>query len=490
LDTPALLWALLGFVVLFLALVGEDRRPVSWRRTVAAGVLFGLALLTKEKIVFVTLLPLGICFVLGWALPRIRSALIGVIALITYAPYPAIVYAMGDWQTFLDQKFAGVSRIMGLVQITGFNQQDGPSFLAAIFYRLDEFATTYVLIATGALAVCVLLLTGLGKAPDKRLLVSWTASAYAFLAYAMVFGTLEEHFFYYLVVPSILATTVTATLMFQKTRVGAALRAPEGRRTWLALRAAAVASVGALTLWSAYVWVVVHTVPDNAYQRVVSYVDELPKDSRVAVTSTMAEPLISRHAGDGRYQSVEALREDDIDYVVISSYLANRGWGQPSAEVYRWVRERGRLVYGFEGSSSGLLGVWNLQDPTESLASGRVKDVPPTDTADPTGPTNAEDSSPDKDGRCAGEDRVCIRERVSEVAPEAEYLGGRIDVEAGGPSPNRSVLYFEDPTLDPCEYKTMEQVPYDSSTSYVAIVAGKGSYGGENGRNCVPEPGR
>lgn len=371
LDTPTVLWVLLGFVVLFSAL--EGRRPVSWRRTVAAGVLFGLALLTKEVSVFVTLLPLAICFVLGWALPRTRSTLVGVIALVVYAPYWVIVYAIGDWATFVHQKFDGVSRLAGLLQITGFNQPGGPSLVDAIVSRLDDFATTYVFLATGAVALCVLLLTDMGKVPANRLLMAWTSSAYVFLGYAVTVGTLEEQFFYYLVVPSILATTVTTVLVLRKVRAGdagsrstgATWHARDGRRGRLALEVAVAVFVVGLTFWCSYVWVVSHIVPDNAYQRAVSYVKELPEGSRVAVTEETGELLMEEHAGGGIYGSVEALQADNVDYVVISSYLATEGYETPPLEVYQWVTDHGRLVYGFEYRSSGFLGIWRLQDRLE-----------------------------------------------------------------------------------------------------------------------------
>jgi 4-amino-4-deoxy-L-arabinose transferase-like glycosyltransferase len=371
LDTPTVLWVLLGYGVLVSALVrGEDHWAVSRRRTVAAGVLFGLALLTKEVSVFVTLLPLGICFVLGWALPRTRSALAGVVALIVYAPYLAIVYARGDWGDFVYQKSAGVSRLAGLVHVTGFNQQGGPSFLDAIISRLSEFATTYVLFATGAVAVCILLLTDVGRTPARRLLLSWTSGAYVFLAYAIVLGTLEEQFFYYLVIPCILATTVTAALLLEKMRARGAGRYPDGavRRmhaVWLgrlALEAAAAVFVVVLVFWNAYVWFGVHTVPDNGYQRVASYVEELPEGSRVAVTNPTADLLKIANMRDRLYWRVRALRADSIDYVVIDSYLVTKGYKEPPPEVYRWVKSHGRLLYGFKDGNSSLLGVWQLQD--------------------------------------------------------------------------------------------------------------------------------
>jgi 4-amino-4-deoxy-L-arabinose transferase-like glycosyltransferase len=378
LEGPTVLWVLLGYGVLFSALArGEEHRSVShrsvsWRRAVAAGVLFGLALLTKEASVSVTLLPLGICFALGWALPRIRSALVGLVALLVYAPYPAITYAIGDLGIFLDQKSVGVSRVMGLIpDFTGYNQQGGPSFLGAVVSKLDEFATTYVLLATGALAVGVLLLTDLGRTPARRLMVSWTSSAYAFLGYSIFFGTLEEHYFYYVVVSSILTTTVTTAIVLRRMRAGDSIWWARARqRGRLVLEAGAVFSV-TLALWSASVWVMVHTVPDNGYQRVMSYVEDLPEGSSVAVTSTTGELLmedaVGRTSYDRVYRSVTTLRAANIDYVIINVELVKEGWKEPPPETYRWVRDHGQLVYGFKGGrgTEEIIGVWRLQDRTE-----------------------------------------------------------------------------------------------------------------------------
>src|SRR3712207_7400849 len=66
-------------------------------------------------------------------------------------------------------------------------------------------------------------------------------------------------------------------------------------------------SVGALVLWSAYVWVMLHTVPDNGYQRVASYVEQLPEGSRVAVTSQTAELLIRSEEHTSELQSRQYL---------------------------------------------------------------------------------------------------------------------------------------------------------------------------------------
>lgn len=351
LDTSAMLWVALGYFVLFSALSEEKRRLPLWR-ILAAGFLFGLGLLTKDMVVFATLLPLAVCFFTGWAIPRLQSTLVGVTALLTYLPYPAIVYAIGGWRDFSYQKFRGASRLAGLIHETGFNQEGGPSFLDAILANLREFATTYALLATGGLSVLILFFFFGGAA--RRLLLAWTGSTYALLAYIVVLGTLEEQFFYFLIVPSILATTVTAKLVLETKSLDIRVR-----RALLAI--AALLAVAFLS-WTAYVWTEVHFAPDNGYERVAAYVRDIPEEYSVGVANDTTQFVMNGLlVNDTIYDSVDELRADDVDYVVVSSKLVEQGYG-PSPEFYRWVKNHGKLAYGFVGRSFGLMGVYRLQE--------------------------------------------------------------------------------------------------------------------------------
>jgi hypothetical protein len=148
--------------------------PGGWPRILGIGGAFGLALLTKEPTALLTLLPLAICFVLGWAVTRRTSALIGITTLLIYAIYPIYVFAFGDVNQFLLQKFSGLSRFTDAVQESGFNQHGGPSFAEAIVRNLNQFATTYFLLASGIVAIGVLLLLA---GSLSRLVAIWANSA-------------------------------------------------------------------------------------------------------------------------------------------------------------------------------------------------------------------------------------------------------------------------------------------------------------------------
>lgn len=87
---------------------------------------------------------------------------------------------------------------------------------------------------------------------------------------------------------------------------------------------------------------------------------------------------------------------------------------------------------------------------------------------------------------CDGDRKECVRGFVARAAPEASYIGGRADLNAGGPGRNREILYFEDPTLGTCEHVRQEYAVNDSLT-YAIIVVGRGSFDIERGSECIPQ---
>ncbi len=89
----------------------------------------------------------------------------------------------------------------------------------------------------------------------NRLIAVWTACAYLFHAFNIVAGTNEEHYFYYLVIPAILASAVSVVQALCLPRLGQTLYRP-----LLALSTAVVAS---MIVWSGSAWLLRSVTPDN-----------------------------------------------------------------------------------------------------------------------------------------------------------------------------------------------------------------------------------
>ena len=141
LESPAVLFALAGYTAL-IPLAGADRGRKASLLTIAAGVAFGVALLTKETAFFLTIVPLLICLAGGWCFRRVVSIRIAAIATLVYLPYPVITAATGYWHDYRAQTVQGLLRFLGNIQNTGYNQRNGPSLPAAVQTQLSSYATS------------------------------------------------------------------------------------------------------------------------------------------------------------------------------------------------------------------------------------------------------------------------------------------------------------------------------------------------------------
>jgi 4-amino-4-deoxy-L-arabinose transferase-like glycosyltransferase len=106
LETLAMLFVLLGLYIFF------TRRPhLTARRRLAAGVAFGLAMLTKEAM-FLELSAL-IAYALWSRRSQLRDAAwVGVTACLVYLPYPLWVVAIGKGDKYLFYELFGITRVL------------------------------------------------------------------------------------------------------------------------------------------------------------------------------------------------------------------------------------------------------------------------------------------------------------------------------------------------------------------------------------------
>jgi hypothetical protein len=325
--------------------------PVGWPRILGVGAAFGLALLSKEPTALLTLLPLAICFVLGWVIVRRASLLIGVTSLLIYAIYPIYVFAFGDVNQFILQKFRGVSRFTGAVQESGFNQHGGPSFAEAIVRNLNQFATTYFLLASGIIAICILLLLAgsLG-----RLVAIWATSAYILKAFLILYGTNEEQYFYYLVTMSILATATATVVLLRSAQITRAIRQR--------CRIAAIMVLLLFCGWTSYLWVDRHFTPDNGYEHLYAYLQRhVPAGATIATTTYPSNELLKQSDyATGMWGTVEAVQSHNAQYVVLSTLLVEKGYDAATPELYQWLTQHAQPMFTFTGPTNGDLIVYRI----------------------------------------------------------------------------------------------------------------------------------
>jgi 4-amino-4-deoxy-L-arabinose transferase-like glycosyltransferase len=357
LDPSAVMWVLVGYAIL---LSSDELKSdtIPWWRGVAAGVAFGLGLLTKDMIFFLTLVPLAVCFIRNWSISRPLAFLVSVVTAATYLPYLITVVVIGDWSLFVDQKSRGALRLAGAIQETGFNKPGNQTLLDAITAQLVTFATTYAILGLGLLAVGLLLLVGGHR---EKLVAVWTGSAYTLLAYSVVFGTLEEQFFYYLVVPSIASIAVASTMLYRETLI------PQRyRRLCLSFGSFLVVLFVA---WSGAIWLRVHTTPDNGYQHVVSYLNEnVPRGTHISVTTDTAQFIMTGYVS-GVWVTPEQLQDHHVEYVVVSTSAIDKGYSFVGQDMLTWLEGHAQLTYAFDGPTFGSLRVYRLSPGATSAGS-------------------------------------------------------------------------------------------------------------------------
>ena len=352
LETSAMLWALIGYLLIFSA----PRWELSRLRIAGAGVAFGAALLTRESMAFVALAPLGVAWLFTWSMPRRASFATGATALSLYALYPLMVALTGNWGRFQDQKVAGLQRFVGARQEAAVTHG---GFVEPSLLNLDQVATVYPLFALGAAAIVVLLLAG---NQSWRLLGLLGAGSYAWQARGIWFGVNQERHVYAMAVAAIITTAVAASLALDWRWRGG------GLQRWL--RPALGALLVVFLAWSGHQWVVQRATPDNGHERLLAYMERhVPPGSRVAATTYAAYEILKEGPYTiGMWGTVAEMSENNVDYVVISTRLVERGYGAATPELFDWLTQRGELVYVFEGPSAGLLLLYAIPEQARQSA--------------------------------------------------------------------------------------------------------------------------
>jgi hypothetical protein len=362
LEAPSMCLVLGG---LWLALVAVDRADAGSRRRLlaAAGLLFGLALLTKSTAVLVTLVPLLLVLATGWGLRRAEAVLVLAVQAVVQVGYLAWLVLTGRVGAWYDQTLSGLARAVGLVKQTGFTSPHAPSLPGRALAQLGMFGPSYLLIAVACGCVVLRIArvrSGLraddaGPGPRAgRLLTCWLGGVLVALAYTYAFGEVEEQTFYLLVVP---ATVVVALLSRPRVRRPGRHRVHTGRPR---VPAAVVVLLAVVLAGSAGTWTRVHLTRDDAYQQMIGWMDaEVPAGTPVALGEGTAQFVLP---GYPLHALVDLDRARAADrYALVSTELTDLGLAPAGAHVVQQLQQRCGLAHAVAGRTVGELRLYDLR---------------------------------------------------------------------------------------------------------------------------------
>jgi hypothetical protein len=396
LETAMMLWVLLGYLVLApLARdklsrdkgpgdngpgdkLTRDKVPRHARaRAAGAGLLFGAAWLTKDEGALLTVLPLLAAAALGWGPRRSLSLLAAGAATATYAAYVGVVALGGEWSTWWFAKTAGVRRMLGVAQTTGFNSKGAPSLAGRLSTEARFFGTSYLLLLVAVPAVIVLLRRG--QLP--RLLALFYLAGAAALGYAVTLGTLEENELYLLFIPSLLILPVAAVLWLRGAPRGQPARPRAGAKAQAGAFTAAVVLLACVNLTTCVVWLI---QPDNGFQRLRQYLAaHIPAGTTIAsvddspplTAGTTFWALADRyHVGPWATPAQRARHQ--VRYVVIPWMEIGQGYSYlTDAQAHALVRP-GHLLFSFHERTYGDLALYEIPPPGQRPATGPAPPSP------------------------------------------------------------------------------------------------------------------
>jgi uncharacterized membrane protein len=371
LETSMMLWVLLGYLV-FISLIGRPQSRRSWARAVGAGLLFGLAVLTKDEATLLTVFPLLVAAALRWGPPRALTLLAAGTTTATYAAYVAVVAANGHIGAMWEAKTSGIQRILGLVQTTGFHHAGTPSIYALLFAESNYFGMTYVVLA---LAVPAVVLVHDRGGPVPRMLgLLWVVAAVT-LGYAFFLGTIEEQELYLMIVPSLLILPVAATLMGGP-RPGRR-RSAAGRRPGMPQTAVVTAMLVVALSFNLAVCLQWLLQPDDGYAQLLQYMAaHVPAGATVTAFDGTAEDGITQYAlGDryrvGRWVTPAARSQEHVRYAVVPWTEILQHYSYYSPARVRSVVRKGQLLFSFRGRTYGDVTLYRLSLPPRTAGARR-----------------------------------------------------------------------------------------------------------------------
>ena len=292
--------------------------------TGAAGLGFGVALLTKETYAFVGVVPVALILFTGWYVPRRWSGAVLLTAVGCYVLYLVTVLASGRLDAWWSQQHSGLLRATGERQTSGFNQPGRHvGFATRLFATASHYFGTYLVMALATLAVA----WGIRRwwRSDRRgrdlasqdVMTLWAGCAGCYAAFSALRGAFEPQIFY----PFLVAAVPVTLLAAQSWTTGGR---PGGLARVISVFIAVL--LGGVLVYNALVDVRVRTSVDAAYIDTVQWVAKhVPHGDLVDTTDGVSQFVLTGL----RIETINSLSGVLLtrpSYLIYSSTLVNQGY--------------------------------------------------------------------------------------------------------------------------------------------------------------------
>ncbi|MFW0772858.1 ArnT family glycosyltransferase [Paenarthrobacter nitroguajacolicus] len=210
-ETPAGLAVLLGWLLMLLALHRPAGRSRLWLE-ISAGLVFGVAIVMKDMTAVFTVVPLLAAVAWRRTVPLHTALRVLACSLVPYLLYLCLIAASGLFGEFMDQKSVGVLRMVGAVQMTGFNSVHSVSLTDRLIDLSSRFGTSYLLLGLSMVAGVVAAMSPLA---GRRLVGLFSVFTGFVGVYSVFFGAAEEQFGYCVVLAGLVSTPVAAVMVLK-----------------------------------------------------------------------------------------------------------------------------------------------------------------------------------------------------------------------------------------------------------------------------------
>ncbi len=334
------------------------RRSTRYRvlHLVAAGLLLGLAVLTKDVYALGAVAPIIVAALWRETLAVRDSLTVMAASLVPYTVYLSVLGFNGLLDTWIWAKTSGVRRMIGLEQSTGFNAEGAPSLVSRVLDQVGQFGSSYLLLALTPLTGLLLCFS----THAARRLVGLVSLMFGlFGLYSAAFGTLEEQYGYPVLFAGVLSSAVYAVELAGK------------RGRW---RTPVIVFGVAFTALTAAFGLRALVTVDNGFVQARDWADaNLPADARVSVSNSTGELAFEDDPRFGVWPSAPLMEANGANYILTQDHPTSMGYGYAQPAMLEWLEANAEPLFSVEGPTNGDTVIWQVDD--ETLRAGAAENI-------------------------------------------------------------------------------------------------------------------